>query len=530
MAKLPKLLNNLFQTTNNMKTNYSTIQYRSRLFVGALAVSLVAGGIAVAWSSETGKGRETVNVPLDESSVNRTLPTFSYAPIVKKVAPAVVKIDTTATVQAHLEGFQETPGPGFGPGFNDPFWQQFFGRQFRGRAPQHEHGVGSGVIITKDGYILTNNHVVDGSTHLKVTLPDGREFTAKVIGRDPKSDIAVVKIDADNLPVVPLADSDNVEVGDNVLAIGNPFGVGETVTKGIVSATGRGGMGIEDYEDFIQTDAAINPGNSGGALVDIEGRLIGINTAILSRSGGSQGVGFAIPSDIARTVMDSLISYGKVTRGYLGVGIQNITPGLADEFKLQGDHGALVSEVVAGSPAAKAGFQDGDVVLKFNGKKIEDSGHLKLVVAETGPGATVPVEIERNGQTKTLNVTVQSLSGHEPAASNSQNENGNNDTGTLNGVAVADLDQQARSQFNIPANVTGAVITQVDPSSPSAEAGLKPGDVIEDINHQAVKNADDAVNMTKNPPSKRTLLRIWSDGGSRYVVVDESGENGGGNQ
>ena len=228
-----------------------------------------------------------------------------------------------------------------GFGFNDPFWRRFFGDQFGGQMPNRQfntprqHGLGSGVIVTKDGYILTNNHVVDNADEVKVTLQDGREFTAKVIGRDPKSDVAVIKIDAKDLPVVPMADSDKVQVGDIVLAIGNPFGVGQTVTTGIVSATGRGNLGIEDYEDFIQTDAAINPGNSGGALVDVEGRLIGINTAIFSRSGGNQGIGFAIPSDLARNVMDSLIKYGHVTRGYLGVMIQDVTPALAKEFKLK---------------------------------------------------------------------------------------------------------------------------------------------------------------------------------------------------
>ena len=267
-------------------------------------------------------------------------------------------------------------------------------------SPQAEHGVGSGVIITKDGYILTNNHVVDGANEVKVTLTDGREFTAKVIGRDPKTDVAVVKIDADNLPVVPMADSDNVKVGDVVLAVGNPFGVGQTVTEGIVSAKNRGNMGIEDYEDFIQTDAAINPGNSGGALVDIDGRLIGINTAILSRSGGNQGVGFAVPSNLARTVMESLIQNGHVTRGYLGVMIQNVTPALAQEFNLKETTGALIGDVVPGGPADKAGFKDGDVVTKFNGQKITDSRQLQLVVAETKPGSKVPVEILRNGDCK----------------------------------------------------------------------------------------------------------------------------------
>ena len=502
-----------------MKTNSSN-SFRQRLLIGCLTGALIGGGVAVAWSTETGKKAETpranVTLPLDENAVARdTLPHGSYAPVVKKVAPAVVKIETTTVVKNNPQDM---------PGFDDPFWQQFFGRQFRQMPPreQREHGLGSGVIVTKDGYILTNNHVVDGASEVKVSMTDGREFTAKVIGRDQKSDIAVVKINADNLPTVPLADSDKVEVGDVVLAVGNPFGVGQTVTKGIVSATGRGGMGIEDYEDFIQTDAAINPGNSGGALVDIEGRLIGINTAILSRSGGSQGVGFAIPSGLAGNVMHSLVAYGHVTRGYLGVQIQNVTPALAEEFNLKQNSGALVSDVVPDSPAAKAGLKDGDVVTAFNGKKVVDSRHLKLAVADTKPDSTVPVEILRDGKKETLNVTVKPLENKQQLAQN--NSANSDDNGTLNGVGVADLDPQVRSEFKIPRNVAGAVVTQVDPSSASADAGLKPGDVIQEINHHPVKNADDAVSLTANTDDKRTLLRIWSNGGSHYVVVDESKE------
>jgi len=308
----------------------------------------------------------TIRVPLAEAPVSRQgLPEGSFAPIVKKVAPAVVKIVTTTTVRD--TSIQQPPV------FNDPFWRHFFGDQFGRSFPNHpaaplrQVGLGSGVIVTPDGYILTNNHVVDHADQVKVTLPDGREFTAKVIGRDAKSDIAVVKIDAHNLPVVPMADSDNVLVGDVVLAIGNPFGVGQTVTEGIVSAKDRGNMGIEDYEDFIQTDAAINPGNSGGALVDVEGRLIGINTAILSGSGGNQGIGFAIPSDLARKVMTSLIRYGQVTRGYLGLMIQDVTPALAKEFDVKNGSGALVGEVVPNGPAAQAGLKNGDVIVEFNG-------------------------------------------------------------------------------------------------------------------------------------------------------------------
>jgi serine protease Do len=486
-----------------------------------LAVGLLLAGSAVAFdiNSKAKPAHPSINVPVDENSVSRdSLPHGSYAPVVQKVTPAVVKIVTTTRVDAPAQQM---------PGLNDPFWRHFFGDQFGQEnqpAPQIQHGLGSGVIVTKDGYILTNNHVVDGAKEVKVTLQDGREFTAKVIGRDPKSDIAVVKIDANNLPTVALADSEKVEVGDVVLAIGNPFGVGQTVTSGIVSAKDRGNMGIEDYEDFIQTDAAINPGNSGGALVDINGRLIGINTAILSRSGGSQGVGFAIPSDLARTVMESLVKSGHVTRGYLGVMIQNVTPELADEFQLKGNQGALVGDVVPNGPAAKGGLKSGDVVTEFNGRPVLDSRRLQLQVAETKPGSKVTVQVLRNGEQKTLDVTVKQLPGTgELADSNSANSD---DTGTLNGVEVADLDQQAHRQFNVPNDVKGAVITQVQPGSAAAEAGLKSGDVIQEINRKPVKSAEDAVKLTEKSDNKRTLVRVWEKGGSHYVVVDENNNAG----
>jgi len=495
--------------------------FRIRMAAFGLAGAVVAAGAAYAWAeaSQTNAKTADLNIPLQETSVPRDgLPRGSFAPIVEKVSPAVVKIETTATIKdIGMQNF---------PGFNDPFWRQFFGNQFgRDLSPQNlgpevEHGLGSGVIVTKDGYILTNNHVVDGAKEVKVTLPDGREFTAKVIGRDPKTDIAVVKIDANNLPTIPMADSHNVKVGDVVLAVGNPFGVGETVTEGIVSAKNRGGMGIEHYEDFIQTDAPINPGNSGGALVDVDGRLVGINTAIMSRSGGSQGVGFAIPSDLARGVMESLIKYGHVTRGYLGVMIQDITPALAPEFDLKNDHGAIVSQVEPNGPAQQAGFKDGDVIVKFNSDQITDSRQLQLDVAATKPGSEVPVQILRNGDEKTLEVTIKPMPGTEQLAE-AGSQNGS-DTGTLNGVTVGDLNQQAREQYNIPKNINGALITQVDPTSASAQAGLQPGDVIESINRHPVKDADEAIQLTEHPKSKETLVRVWADGGSHYVVVNES--------
>jgi len=503
----------------NMKTILNSFRMRLAAFGLAGAAVVASAAFALAQTSQTTVNPADLKVPLQETAIPRDgLPRGSYAPIVEKVAPAVVKIETTSTIKGtSMEQF---------PGFNDPFWRQFFGNRFGREFPPHatgpgvEHGLGSGVIVTKDGYILTNNHVVDGAKEVKVTLPDGRDFTAKVVGRDPKTDIAVVKIDADNLPVVPMADSSNVKVGDVVLAIGNPFGVGQTVTEGIVSAKDRSDVGIEHYEDFIQTDAAINPGNSGGALVDIDGRLIGINTAILTRSGGSQGVGFAIPSDLARSVMESLIQYGHVTRGYLGIMIQNVTPALAPEFDLKNPAGALVSEVVPNGPADQAGFKDGDVIVKFNGEKVTGSRNLQLEVAATKPGAKVPVEIMRDGSEKTLEVTIKLLPGTEQLAEAGP-QNGN-DTGTLNGVTVSDLNQQGREQYNIPNGVKGALITRVDPTSASAQAGLQPGDVIESIDRHPVMNADEAVQLTEHAKSKQTLVRVWDNGGSHYVVVDEN--------
>jgi serine protease Do len=487
---------------------------------GALAIA--GSTLAFTQKSKAEAERPAPNIPLDERPIARDLGGHnSFAPVVKKVNPGVVKVSVTTKAHNQNMSFNGNGVPGM-----EDFFHRFFGEQAPGQMPRRnsmvprQMGIGSGVIVTKDGYILTNNHVVDGADEVKVSLQDGRELTAKVIGRDPKSDVAVIKIDANDLPTVAMADSDKVEVGDVVLAIGNPFGIGQTVTTGIVSATGRGGNLGLDYEDFIQTDAAINPGNSGGALVDTEGRLVGINTAIYSRSGGNQGIGFAIPTNLARDVMDSLIKDGKVTRGYLGVIIQDVNPALAKEFKLKNTTGALVGDVTPKSPAEKAGLKSGDVILDFDGKKVTDSRHLKLEVGRTRPGETVPVKVLRDGVTKSLEVTVNELPGDDQVAKNDAKNH--DDTGTLNGVAVADLDSGARQQFNLPTGVKGVVVTEVDPNSPAAEAGLKAGDVIQEINRRPVKTAEEAVKLTENTDNKVSLLRIWSNGGSHYVVVDES--------
>ena len=484
---------------------------------GTLLVAAATAAVSKGDSKSDAKPT-AVKLVVDDKPVSRDVKLgTSFSPVVKKVAPSVVMVTTSA--KPKQAAMQEAPG------FDNPFFRRFFGEEFDQRQPRRrpnaprQLGQGSGVIVTREGYILTNNHVVDGADEVKVALQDGREFTGKVVGKDPKTDVAVLKIDGKDLPFIEMADSEKIEVGDIVLAVGNPFGIGQTVTMGMISATGRATLGL-DYEDFIQTDAAINPGNSGGALVDADGRLIGINTAILSRSGCNQGIGFAIPTNLARDVMESLVADGKVTRGYLGVMIQDVTPSLAKEFNLKDQKGALIGDVVPKGPAEKAGLRSGDVVLEFNGKAVKDSRQLKLQVARVKPSESVPVKVLRNGATKTLEVTVRELPGSEQVAKADAPAGGDGEA--LKGVAVGDLDSQMRRELNIPANVHGAVVTEVDENAAAREAGLKPGDVILEINRQPVKSAEDAVKLTESPKDKTTLLRIWSKGGSRYVVVDES--------
>lgn len=389
----------------------------------------------------------------------------------------------------------------------------------RNPAPK-QVGVGSGVIVSKDGYILTNNHVVENAEEVKVQIGDqGEEISAKVVGTDPKSDIAVLKIDAKekSFPALTVADSDKIEVGDVVLAVGNPFGIGQTVTMGIVSATGRATLGLE-YEDFIQTDAAINMGNSGGALVDADGRLVGINTAILSRSGGNQGIGFAVPANLARSVMESIIENGHVIRGYMGVNIQDVTSGLAEKFGIKEKDGALVAEVTPNSPAEKAGLKNGDVIVAFDGKPVHDSRHLKLQVAQTAPGKQVPMKVSRDGDERELKVTLKEFPQDKELAK-ANGGNGNNSGDVTDGITVDELNAASRQQFNIPNHIRGALVTEVDPDSPGAQVGLRAGDVILEINRKPVKSSEEAVAMTENLKDESVLLRVWSRGGSRFVVL-----------
>ncbi len=431
----------------------------------------------------------------------------ALAEIAEAVRPAIVNISTERT-----EKISENPL------FNDPFFKRYFGDQFRQRKAPRERkstSLGSGVIVSPDGYILTNNHVIKDADKIKVLLSDKREFTGKIIGRDPKTDLSVIKIDADYLSTIPLGDSDEMRVGDLVLAVGNPYGLNQTVTMGIVSAVGRANVGIADYEDFIQTDAAINPGNSGGALVNAKGELIGINTAIFSTSGGYQGIGFAIPSNMTRVVMESLIEKGKVVRGWLGVSIQAITPELAQQFGLEKDYGTLVADVVEGSPAEKAGLMRGDVIIEFNGREVNEPYILRNIVAATPPGTEVEMQIIRDGETESLKVTIAELAVKPQKAPTTFHN-------ALKGVSVQDLTPEIRRQLNLPEKIRGVIVTDIESESP-AETRLMPGDVILEINRRAIKNIEDYEKMvSKIKPDMDVLLLVFRRGSTISVTI--SGE------
>jgi serine protease Do len=388
-------------------------QFTGMRFIAlALAATFAIGG-AIGYASHR-QPQSLIPAAGASNGVNKMAAlTTSFAPVVKNAQPAVVSIASTKVVK--ISGDE-----GAAPFFDDPMFRRFFGDgpQDRSGKPreQREHGLGSGVIVSPDGYILTNNHVIEGANEINVYASDKREMKARVIGADPKTDIAVVKVEAKNLPTLPFADSSQAQVGDIALAIGNPFGIGQTVTMGIISATGRGDLGIEDYEDFIQTDAAINPGNSGGALINASGQLIGVNTAILSGAGGNQGVGFAVPSNLARAVMNQLLRNGKVVRGYLGVMIQPVTPEIAKALNLPDARGALVGEVTPGGPAAKAGLEPGDCIVELNGQRVDDSRELRLKTSELAPGSNVKLKLIRDGNPREDSITLGELPKEKVAA------------------------------------------------------------------------------------------------------------------
>ncbi|HEX6802552.1 MAG TPA: DegQ family serine endoprotease [Terriglobales bacterium] len=431
---------------------------------------------------------------------------MGFDSVLKPALPAVVRITSSRVVNVPQTPF-----------FDNPFFQQFFGGQMpRGPQQQRETGLGSGVIISPDGYILTNNHVVEKATDIKVMLPDKRQFPGKVVGTDPKTDIAVVKISATTLPTLRLGDSSQLQVGDYAFAIGNPFGVGETATMGIISATGRNGLSIEDYEDFIQTDAAINPGNSGGALLNARGDLIGINTAILSGgSGGNQGIGFAIPINMAKYVMDQILKHGKVVRGYIGVGIQEVTPALAKAFNVPAEKGGLVGSVEPGSPGANAGLQRGDVIEEINGQAVQGPNELRLKIGTMAPGTAVHLRVDRSGQTRDVTLKL----GEAPSSNPGAAKPGGAEQSPMSGVEVDQLTNDIRQQLGLGADVKGVVITDVPDGSPAADAGLQRGDVIEQVNRHLVTSVSDYQRLIHDAGNHSLVLLVNRGGQTTFVVV-----------
>jgi serine protease Do len=432
----------------------------------------------------------------------------AFSEISRAVSPAVVNISTTKVVRRESVPFSEDPFSDLFKPFHD------FGTPKKWK----EQSLGSGVIVSKDGYIITNNHVVEQSDDISVTLYDKRSFRGKIVGADPKTDIAVVKISADDLPTVPWGDSDGLQVGEFVLAIGNPFGLSHTVTMGIISAVGRANVGIADYEDFIQTDAAINPGNSGGPLVNTKGELIGINTAIFSKSGGYQGIGFAVPSNMARLVMDQLMKQGKIIRGWLGVTIQDMTPELSQKFGLKDSRGCLVGDLAKGSPAAKAGIMRGDVITEFNGKEIESVGSLRNLVAQSKVGSHARLKLLRNGKERELAAVIEELPKEEsgmpvePSPESIQ-------TNSLSDITVMDLTKETARQLGLGAAEKGAVVVRVEPGSAADDSGLKKGDVIQEIDRKRIAGSGDFSKIAATLRSEDAPLLFVNRGGRRFYIT-----------
>ncbi len=504
------------------------------LLYGALGVSLLLLGLLSGaamnargwWPFDSGDKNQVPMYLAADQRVNQAVTlNAGFSAVAKAVTPAVVTIET----QARTRPLQQMPY------FRDPFfdffrwnWPDQFDQenpprrtprnQPEGRGRLTPRGIGSGVIVSPDGYILTNHHVVEGADKVEVSLNDYRRFTAKVVGNDAPSDIAVLKIEQTGLPTIPLGDSAQVEVGDVVLAIGNPLGIGQTVTMGIISAKGRSTRsGSGSYEDFIQTDAAINRGNSGGALVNLKGELIGVPSQILSQTGGSIGIGFAIPTAMARNVMDQLIRTGKVTRGKLGITISQLAPDMAEQFGYKGTKGALVQEVEAGQPAERAGVKAGDIITEFQGQRIDDDVQLRNLVAQTTPGSSVKFKVWRDGAERELTATLAAL--EATTASNRSGTTPDAAGSVLAGVQVENLTPETTRRLNLPTTARGVVITSLDADSSAAAAGLQRGDVIEEVNRQPVTNVNEFNAALQKAGKKSALLRVRRPDGARFIVV-----------
>lgn len=441
----------------------------------------------------------------------------AFERVADTVRPAVVNISSIKKIQP-TQRYQRMPDLQFHGPFREFFGDDFFDRFFFPRDPQRgyvQQGLGTGVIIDEDGYILTNNHVIDGADEITVKLHDGRTYKAEVEGTDDKTDLALIKIKARNLASVPLGDSDEIKIGQWVVAVGNPFGLTQTVTAGIISAKGRTNLGIVEYEDFIQTDAAINPGNSGGPLVNLKGEVIGINAAIFSKSGGYMGIGFAIPINMVKSVIESLKDNGYVVRGWLGVVIQDLDESLAESFGYQGCTGALVSQVTADSPAAKAGLQAGDIIIKYGGKDIANSHQLRSAVSATMPGSRVAVELIREGRHKTVSVEIGKL--------DTETEGGQKQKEVPEiGLSVRTLTRELAREIGVE-GVQGVLVTDVDPLSPAGAAGIKVNDVILDVYGKPVSNADEFwQQLRKHDIEKGVRLTVQTGSYRRFVLLKAS--------
>ncbi|WLE96540.1 MAG: DegQ family serine endoprotease [Candidatus Electrothrix communis] len=454
------------------------------------------------------------NLENDIAMLDRSAKAFSS--VVRKAGPAVVYIGVEKTNKSF-------DGRGQLDMFNDPFFEHFFGKKFdrfrQEPSPFKQHGAGSGFIISEDGLILTNNHVVDNADTIRVRLSDKREFTASVVGTDPQSDVALIKINGKKLPTLALGDSGKLEVGEWVIAIGSPFELSQTVTVGVVSAKGRSRMGISDYENFIQTDAAINPGNSGGPLLNIHGKVVGINTAIFSRNGGSMGIGFAIPINMAKSVEEQLRSSGKVTRGWLGLAIQDMNEDLAQSFGVNKADGILIAEVTKGSPAKKAGIQQGDILLSLNGDKVLDVTDLRNRIAMTTPGSKVTLQVFREGRKKEIRVIIAEQPADFSRATRMRLRKNNSSLLDNMGLTLQELTPELAKQFGYDEE-QGILITQVAPDSPADSVGVQAGQLIEEVNRVRVHSVADlkkAVKKGKDP--NQLLLRIRAGEYSKYVVL-----------
>jgi serine protease Do len=492
---------------------------RKIIIPSIMTASAIAIGFAVTDSRI--EGDLTPKLHVDISPLDRSGPFGGYSPIVEEIAPSVVSIFTTREAKSAQARIPDQYSQA--PGLRDFFEKRFESDPRRGnqgapRSRPKQQGLGSGVILTSDGLVLTNNHVVEQADEIKVRLGSGEEYDAKIVATDPSSDLAVIKVDATGLPGATIGDSEAMKQGDLVLAIGSPFGLNQTVTSGIVSAIGRDNLNITGYENFIQTDASINPGNSGGALVDNKGRVIGINTAILSRSGGNVGIGFAIPINMAVRIAEELIEHGEIKRGYLGVALADLDEGLAAALSVKA-RGVLVNEVMPDTPAEKAGFEAGDVITEIDAREVGDIADVRRMVGREKPGSELSFVVQRDGKPLTLTVTTARmpenlLTGGPPTTAPARTQEG-----SLKGVRLGKLDDAMRQRLELDESTEGVVVLEVHPECKAAQAGLRPGQVITEVNRESVNSPKEAYAHADDRQDKATLLRVLEGGTKRFLAI-----------